>query len=261
MEILGFHHSSERNLDQKNYPIHLHGNYELLYFINGNVQFSVEGKNYKLRKGDFVLTRKSESHHVIFNSNTEYERIVISFDFNSDLDPYELLKPFNDRNLGEMCKYKSSEFNTTTYKNCFYAIAGTKDKEKQKAYLTVLLYETNEAFRQKLLNQNSNADNYDKSYEIIKYVNSHLYEDISLESISKNFYLSRSQLNRVFKKATGLSVWEYVKSKRLLNARDLIIHGQKPTAVSEKCGFKDYVSFYKAYKAKFGHSPKKDGIN
>ena len=258
MKIISSHHTSEKNLDQKRYPIHIHGSYEILYLISGNVLYSVEGKNYKLKKGDFVLTRKSESHHIIFNSNTEYERIVIAFDFDIGIDPSELLKPFDERNLGEICRYKSSDFQTSTFKNCFYAIANTNDKIKQEAYLKVLLYEINDAFLKKQINQNSSADDFDKSYEIIKYVNSHLYENISLESISKNFYLSISQLNRVFKKATGLSVWEYVKSKRLLNARDLIIHGQKPTVVSEKCGFKDYVSFYKAYKSKFGHSPKID---
>ena len=76
-----------------------------------------------------------------------------------------------------------------------------------------------------------------------------------LFSISRRFYLSKSQLNRVFSRATGSPVWEYVRIKRLLSARERLLAGESAVNVCTECGFKDYSSFFRAYKARFGQSP------
>ena len=38
----------------------------------------------------------------------------------------------------------------------------------------------------------------------------------------------------------------------------MLTDGEKATKVYQRCGFRDYVTFYRAYKAKFGVSPKDD---
>ena len=57
---------------------------------------------------------------------------------------------------------------------------------------------------------------------------------------------------------TGSSMWAYIKRKRLLLAKELLTGGENPYLVYEKCGFNEYSSFYRAYKAEFGVSPKED---
>ena len=69
---------------------------------------------------------------------------------------------------------------------------------------------------------------------------------------------SVSQLNRVFKSATGFSVWEYITGKRLASARNLIRAGVPATHAFTSCGFNDYSSFYRLYVKKFGVPPKAD---
>lgn len=76
--------------------------------------------------------------------------------------------------------------------------------------------------------------------------------------ISEKFYISKSQLNRKFKRITGSTVWEYILTKRLIFAKELLQNGEHPTTVYLKSGFKDYCSFFRAYKIKFGVSPKND---
>lgn len=39
-------------------------------------------------------------------------------------------------------------------------------------------------------------------------------------------------------------------------AHQLLLHGQKPTEVFAACGYQDYSSFYRAYTAHFGYSPR-----
>ena len=92
---------------------------------------------------------------------------------------------------------------------------------------------------------------------MVDYINSHLFEALSLEKIAEHFFISASQANRIFKKSIGSSIWEYVIIKRLMAAKDMIENGEGARTASEKCGFSDYSSFYRAYRKKYGTSPKK----
>jgi len=89
-------------------------------------------------------------------------------------------------------------------------------------------------------------------------VNRHLFEDISLQEVADRFYRSRSQISRIFRRATGSSLWDYVTLKRLLAARAMIQRGEPAGAACMACGFADYSSFFRAYRSRFGHPPKED---
>ena len=90
---------------------------------------------------------------------------------------------------------------------------------------------------------------------IITYVNEHLGEIKSLDEIEQNFYFSRSYLNRIFKKKTGSTIWNYIILKRLLNAQNDIKMGKSAALAAAMNGFSDYSSFYRQYKKQFGTSP------
>ena len=94
--------------------------------------------------------------------------------------------------------------------------------------------------------------------QILAYVNEHLFEDISIQTIADAFYRSPSQVSRIFQQATGNSLWKYVTIKRLMTARALIQQGETAAVAASACGFSEYSTFYRAYKAQFGHSPRED---
>lgn len=106
-----------------------------------------------------------------------------------------------------------------------------------------------------ILNLETEKDGFS---DIIDFLNEHMYEPLSLDGICDRFYMSKSHLNRKFKLMTGSTVWEYITAKRLLSAKELLQLGEPPTKVFSKCGFNDYSSFFRAYKAKFGLSPKNE---
>ena len=123
-------------------------------------------------------------------------------------------------------------------------------------YLLTLLEELYEKF-ELVQSEEENFLNEDSSH-ILRYINRHLTEDLSLEKLCERFFISKSQLNRNFKKSNGSTVWEYITAKRLLLAKEMLKESARPTEVYLKCGFNDYVTFYKAYKKYFGVSPKND---
>ena len=58
-----------------------------------------------------------------------------------------------------------------------------------------------------------------------------------------------------FKEYTGITIHQYLLTRRVLMAQDLIQQGMKPNEVAPKCGFQDYTSFYRAFKSRTGLSP------
>lgn len=81
-------------------------------------------------------------------------------------------------------------------------------------------------------------------------------EDVTLERIASELYVSTSHLSRIFRKATGQSFADYVKDKRLSLACKLL----KTTSLTnqqivKRCGLKDVPSFYSLFKSKIGMTP------
>ena len=126
-----------------------------------------------------------------------------------------------------------------------------KDKTKKSVYLSVIINELSTAkFSDGIYSENT--------AEIIEYINEHITENLKLDNICERFFISKTHLIRKFKSLTGTTVWDYILAKRLVMARVLLQSGERPYDIFLKCGFNDYCSFFKAYKAKFGVSPKQD---
>ncbi|MDE7250911.1 MAG: AraC family transcriptional regulator, partial [Lachnospiraceae bacterium] len=97
---------------------------------------------------------------------------------------------------------------------------------------------------------------YDKKVvEIIHYINENLASDLTIETLSDKFFLSKYHMMRKFKEETGYSMHQYILEKRVLAARNLILAGSAATVASAECGFKDYSTFSRAYKKLLGQLP------
>ena len=91
--------------------------------------------------------------------------------------------------------------------------------------------------------------------EIIDHINANLSNRISLEDISREVHMSPSQVSRIFRRLTGTSVYDYVLSKRLIIAQELISQGENATEAAQRAGFGDYSAFYRLCKKRLGVSP------
>lgn len=265
MQIVYQYSDSEINLDYKHdahpdpalFTMHTHEKYEILYFVNGKAKYHIEGSEYPLNNGDILIMRSNEAHYIELDSSQPYERLVIHFDtaLLQSVDPNGvLLTPFRERERGKDNLFTAADFQTDNYLTYLHAIISESKNQRLQVIsnLFALLNELYNAAKKR----NTNPAPESVAYKIVQYVNLHLSEDMSIESICKQFYLSKPQLCRIFKRATGSTVWNYLTIKRLFKAQRLIKRGTPTTQAAALSGFGDYTSFYRAYCKQFGASPK-----
>lgn len=80
---------------------------------------------------------------------------------------------------------------------------------------------------------------------------------ISVSDAAKHLNLNRSYFCSVFKKELGIPPMEYLLNLRLQKAAELMQnHKVPPTVAATSSGFSDYCNFSKAFKKKYGVSPR-----
>ncbi|WP_077622423.1 AraC family transcriptional regulator [Sediminibacillus massiliensis] len=260
-----FHKNCDMPPHQTKYGMHTHEIYEFYYLLSGKGTFSVEGNEYSLDPNSIMLMRSNESHYLHINNDLPYERIVLHF-YPQLLDPIDpnrtLLGPFDNRALGDSNHYPPGSFSNQLVRSCLNNILEVKDNGYQKRVaiitnLLTILNELNKSFHNKNPQILFTARNSQMT-KVISYINEHLFENISIESICKEFHISKSQLNILFTKATNTTVWKYITIKRLISARQLLYDGVPALEACMQSGFKDYSTFYRRYKDYFGTSPQRD---
>ena len=89
------------------------------------------------------------------------------------------------------------------------------------------------------------------------YVNDHLDGDLSVQTLCSHFHLSHSEIYAIFKEYFHATPAEYVKSRRLNKACELLKNTALPVhKIAIQCGIPDYNYFSKIFKRTFGISPR-----
>ena len=92
--------------------------------------------------------------------------------------------------------------------------------------------------------------------EICTYIKEHLAEEISYDTLKKQFFISQYQLTVKFKEFVGMTLTEYIITKRLMRVISLVRTGKNiETAVCE-AGFNTYSYFYKQFLKHFKLPPR-----
>lgn len=241
--------------DTTAFKMHTHDRYEIYCFLAGDAKYFVEGSIYSLKPGDILIIKKAEAHSLLIGTPAPYERIVVNFDPEALLEenPAEALDFIDRKPLGQDNRYAFALYGEKPWRIYLENMCAAEDAAERRLYLTVLLREL-----RKCRPSPSTDTVQDDMADVLAYINSHLASPLSLDGLCSRFFLSKSRLNRSFKRITGSTVWEYITAKRLLLAKELLQSGMLPTAVWLQCGFGDYSVFFRAYKQHFHRSPKED---
>ncbi|MCR4792028.1 MAG: AraC family transcriptional regulator [Lachnospiraceae bacterium] len=250
-------HARDEHEDGRGYVMHIHDRCEIYYFIEGDAAYLVEGSEYPMKPGSLLLMRPGEAHRTRLNSAGPYERYAINFpmDLFDGIDPdRKVMNPLSNRELGKENLYYRPEYRGLFEKICDEKVYSDDRSLFLYSALLAILLDVGEEFAGRRKKRESR--NKSLSSQIIGYVNEHLSDELSVGEIAAAFYISPSQLTRIFREYIGAPPWEYITAKRLVEAGSLMAEGCSAGEAASRCGFGDYSSFYRAYVKRFGTSPR-----
>jgi AraC-like DNA-binding protein len=232
--------------------MHTHRQYELIYFINGDASHVIEDRKYKLKRGDLILIRPSKYHFIEINSSVEYERYSILFDEKLiDIDEVSMVS-----DNFEVINISSNAIADGIIRKLDFYREGLSDS----SFAQILVLLLKELFYNIGIEQ-SRADVSEADVlspilsKALQYINENIMTLKSISEVAANLFVTESYLFRLFKKELHQTPKKYVTDKRMILAHKMISLGERPMAVSEKCGFGDYTTFYRAYRQFFGYAP------
>lgn len=251
------------NKATSDFESHFHGVYEVYYFISGNVHYMVNGKVYPLTPHSLLLLAPNVMHGVQVLDNSDYIRYSAYFD-PTELSPERrsfLLSAFSDHNKSERHELYFQDVESYRLEHFFQNLMDAENqpeslyKPLRAIFIEALIAQVN------LLCENigSSSDHFPVSpriSEIMNYLDDHLTEPLTLDSIASQLFLSKNYVNHLFKQTTGTTIINYLNYKRVLLARQFIQSGESALNAAFQSGFSDYSTFYRTYKKIYGTTPR-----
>lgn len=229
-----------------------------LYIHSGDGSIVSRERTYPMEGGLLCFIGADRYHYTFPEHPESYERTKL-FVSSEDLEKIMRLFPAG-----------SAMSETFTGQALAFAALGEKDARRSEELLKGLWESENESefFRGEfysavielmtLTAKNLRATVPKRSgamQKAIEYINDHISEEISLDSICASGYLSKYHFCRQFKAQTGLTVMEYVLKTRIMIAKEMLKEDLPISRVSNDCGFSSPSYFSRAFKADTGVSP------
>ena len=255
-----FHLRSERN---RPVEFHYHEFCKLLLLVSGSGSYAVDGHRYMLQSGDAVLIGSRSVHRPEMEDAAVYERIIIyispEFLQKASCPGCDLLECFSGKH-GHVLRLKEQQ------RKALFSMAAALERELAgEEYGRKILCES--ALLRLLVflgrgQQGSDAQTpapvepkNDRILALLRYMDAHLAEDLTIDMLAEQCYISKYHLMRLFRKETGDSIHTYLTRRRLMHARELIEGGMLATQACYRCGFRSYSSFTRAYGKHYGMTP------
>lgn len=247
---------------------HYHEFDKLIFFLGGKVTYMVEGVTYFLQPWDVLLVQHNLIHKPVIEASEPYERVVIwlgreylterstpgepldqCFELTRERG-FHLLRTDGERRLQYMQTIRRLE---EALRSKEFGASRMADTLCQQLLIDV----NREILRSRTAQEERDSYRVDpKVEEVLKYITSHLDEELSVDLLAKRFFISRYYLMHRFKDVTGYTVHQYISQKRLLRAGELIRQGIPVMKAAEQAGFSDYSTFLRAFQKTFHMSPK-----
>lgn len=256
------HFSDSMDTIDKRYTAH--PQYEIFLLLEGDVTMLINSQRYMIKNGALVLLTSRDLHISMNNAPRTYKRITVMF------DPHAI-----------------RQFNTehTNLLDCFSIAAS---KQRNILYLSAEQIQTVQTLADTILT-NGRSDRFgdditvltsllsllifiNRLYrshlpkiaplpltpiirEIVDYVDSHIDEELSVQSLCHHFSYSVAYISAQFSKQMGLPLKQFIITKKIALAKQLLAESLSVTQVYERCGFGDYSNFIRTFKKTVGISP------
>lgn len=243
---------------------HFHQFYELCIFLDEQAGHLINGAWHDLRCCDIVAIRPSLLHKTAYPEGAPNKRIIINFTIPSQPCGLEAcMKSIYSIFDGEIPIYRfEGRFKKAVFEklNDIFYLSQTPNELSNLAihykfieFLSLIyLYRDKNVYTDQV-----DFDNItNKIYGITACIHNRYTEDLSLASLSKEFYVSSYYLSHQFKRVTGFTLTDYISMTRVRNAQTLLLSTDIPiTEIALQSGFKSFSQFNRAFNKFLQMSP------
>lgn len=242
---------------------HYHEFCKILMLVSGSGGYTVDGRRYALQSGDIVLVGSHSVHRPEFEPGAAYERIILyispEFLHRVSVPDCDLTECFSPER-GHVLRTEEPE------RKKLFALAASLEREMagedygrvllcHGALLRLLVHIGRSLRRSDAPQPGPVTPGNERVVAIVRYLDRHLGEDISIDDLTERFYLSKYHMMRLFRRETGSTIHGYLTERRLDLARELMAGGMSATDACYRAGFRSYCSFTRAYGKRFGSTP------
>ncbi|MFH4966500.1 AraC family transcriptional regulator [Gaetbulibacter sp. M235] len=243
-----------------------------LYVIEGEINYQLEKEQLSVHSKDALLLKCGNYFSQMKNFKTSKIQEIIFIHFHPDIlkkiYEKELPKIFNvPENRQEntyICKI-NNDFLIKKYIEglLFYFDNPSLINEeivalKLKEIILLLCQTKNAPIIQQILSQLFSPIDY----TFKQLMDDHIFSNLSIKELAELSNLSLSSFKREFKKVYHDSPANYIKSKKLEMAAELLfISDERVTNIAFDCGFNDLAHFSKSFQDKFKCSPSNYRLN
>lgn len=247
------------NLDRGEVLEELSPDTKILFTLKGKLGLRIQGKEYKLNLGDLVIINRNQSYSLEarvegsilmdLSISNEYFLSVhddfLSMKFNCYPDKFSMEKLDGLNQLkSELAQFLVFYLNHSSTKTLNLYIA------LNKIILTMVSYFKEEA------DFYSSGSMDGRIVSIIGYLEKNYSQEIKVEDLAKDYFLSSSSLSKLFKSNTGMYFLDYLNGLRVNKSLKELLYGAKNIEeISVSYGFNNSKNYRRWFKRSFHMSP------
>lgn len=256
---------------ERPYYDHHHPELEISCIQQGSGIFTCEGIDYPFKAGDVFLHCGNDTHcfHRIA-SDPQLTMLVFQFEQRQIwalggewFEPAYLQLFSGGGSIGHYVPGSTPEAQTICH---LLQESFDECRDQQPAYqmlvkakLLAMLANLVRYFHQDLPEESGlpNSRHMEQIERSMQYILKHLDEPFSLDDLAREAQMSRSYFSSSFRKLNGVSVWDYITSKRVELAQQLLETTDNSILdISGSCGYNNISNFNRAFRRVTGKTPR-----
>lgn len=239
------------------YPMeHYHTHWEIPVILHGSIKHTVNGKEYIQTSGECCVIRPNDRHKLSYVNNKNKDYLLLNIAFNCELAK-KILSVYTDfdalLNAKENLVFSIPSEDVNLIYNKALMIQGQFQDlyEKQTLLLTerILI-----SFFEHRLTYNNSMPLWINDF-ITKLKNPNSFT-LKIVDIVKDAPYQHSQLSKLFKEYTGLTIKQYINENKMIYSKTLLSSTKMSMLeISEKLGYDSLSSFNHLFIKKFSITP------
>lgn len=241
--------------------MHFHSELEFLYVNSGTMKYCTDDAEYIAKKGD-VMFINSKVPHCTEALTDDCSHSFIQFkEPKMENDQMRYLARFLKLSDTSAFLFTHTDKDTSEIGNYINEIINNFDNEEihYDYYINGIMYLILALlYKRKILTSKEMSVNFsalDRISPIFDYIHQNYNEDLSLEKLSRILNINEQYFCRLFKKATGSNITDYINFIRIYNAEKMMKTNMNISEIAENTGFSSLSYFNKIFKKYKQYAP------